>query len=95
VCRQVRREYAPSGHDTTELATNSSSILVILVGLAKSKVSKPRSIEGRESSRGCLPVPSDLRKTADSVNLMVNEFLFVSSVIPDWRYLWFGLRTGD
>jgi len=73
---QGRLMYAPSGHDVTTLATNSSSILEILVGLTKSRVSRPRSIEERESS-----LCRAARKTADSISLIANEFLLISASV--------------
>ncbi len=53
-------------------------MLVILVGLASSRMSKPRNMEGRASLLGFLPDESSvLRNTADSVRRMLRLFFLI------------------
>ena len=55
-------------------AESSSSIELILVGLTRSRISSPRSIDGCECA--CLRrLPSEARRnTADSLSLMLSRF---------------------
>jgi len=74
--QQSVNRHLPSGHAVADFACNSSCMDDIRVGLTSSRVSRPRSIVGRESLYRFRPEVSFVRrKTADSASLILRQFL--------------------
>jgi hypothetical protein len=65
--------FVPCGQEAVDFPVSSSSMLDILVGLQRSRISRPRSMDGGEGSLGRLPF---VRNTTDSAKLIVKEHLY-------------------